>query len=193
MTSLHNKKPEALELLRTRRSVLARNLTNPGPDKDTLRDIFEIALRVPDHRKLEPWRLILITGENRQKLGEKLAAIRAANGETEPALLDMERQRFTRAPIVVALVFSPRDDGKTPEIEQLLSTGAIGQNLQLAVAAHGFGSQWVTDWCAYDDHVKQELGLKPHEHIAGFIHIGTPRQPPRERPRPALKDKLSIY
>jgi len=193
MTASSTSNTAVLELLRTRRSVLARNLTAPAPDSDTLNDILNSALRVPDHRKLEPWRFILIAGDARNKLGDKLAAIRTAKGDTEPALLDRERQRFTRAPLVVALVFSPREDGKTPEFEQILSTGAVGQNLHLATAAHGYASQWVTDWPAYDPAVARELGLQEHEQIAGFFHIGTAKAPPRERARPDLNEKVRHY
>ncbi len=193
MTASAQTNSSALDLLRTRRSVLARNLTGPGPDADTLKDILNTALRVPDHRKLEPWRFIVIEGQGRQKLGEKLAEIQASKGETEPALLARERQRFCQAPLVIALVFSPRNDGKTPEIEQLLSTGAVGQNLLLATAAHGFASQWVTDWPAYDTQVAKALGLHDKERIAGFFHIGTAKAPPRDRPRPDLNEKVSHY
>ncbi len=185
--------PQAVQLLRSRRSVLARNLGEPAPDETVLRDILTMALRVPDHRKLEPWRLIAISGNARQKLGEKLAAWRTSDGETKPALLAVEKQRFMHAPLVLTLVFSPKDDGKTPEMEQLLSTGAVGHGLNLACAAHGFASQWVTDWPAYDTRVAKELGLKAHERIAGFFHIGTPKATPKERSRPDVEHKLSHY
>jgi nitroreductase len=193
MEAKNTERPEALDLLRNRRSILARYLGQPAPDTRTLRDILNIALRVPDHRKLEPWRFIVIQGQARERLGEKLAEIRKAAGETNPALLAMEKQRFSRAPLVVTLVFSPTDDGKTPEFEQLLSAGAVGQNLHLATAAHGYASQWLTDWPAYDPQVAAELGLAAHERIAGFFHIGTATQSPKERPRPDLESKITEY
>ena len=39
---------EAIDLLKTRRSVLVKNLTSPGPNKEELKQILEVGLRVPD-------------------------------------------------------------------------------------------------------------------------------------------------
>ena len=44
---------EAIDLLKSRRSVLVKNLTSPGPDKEDLQQILEVGLRVPDHGKLD--------------------------------------------------------------------------------------------------------------------------------------------
>ena len=63
-----------LEFLKTRRSVLARNMTTPGPSADVLRDILSAATRVPDHGKLAPWRLVVLQDEARVSLGKFAAA-----------------------------------------------------------------------------------------------------------------------
>ena len=93
---------------------------------------------------------------------------------------------------MIAVVFSPVEH-KTPVFEQLLSCGAVCQNLNLASAALGFSSQWVTHWCAYDKQAQDELGLKEFESIAGFIHIGTAICTPKERQRPDVSAKTSFY
>jgi hypothetical protein len=41
--------------------------------------------------------------------------------------------------------------------------------------------------------VLDALGLEPHERMAGFVHIGRPRNPPTERDRPNLADIVSRY
>ena len=61
---------EAIELLRTRRSVVVRNLSGPGPSKDQLNAIIEAGLRVPDHGKIGPWRIQIITEKGQKKLGD---------------------------------------------------------------------------------------------------------------------------
>lgn len=181
-----------LDLLLNRRSVLVKNLTSPGPDSEQLNTILTIGARVPDHRKLEPWRFIVIEGENRHKLGELFCEIKSSQESLDPSQKEAEQQRFASAPLVVAVVFSPVEH-KTPEFEQLLSCGAVCQNINLASAALGFASQWVTHWCAFDKNAQQVLGLESHESIAGFIHIGTAESTPKDRQRPDLAEKVTLF
>ena len=185
-------KSQALQLLKTRRSVLSKNLTAPGPDKQQLQTILEIATRVPDHRKLEPWRFIIIEGENRKKLGEMFCKIKLGDLELTHDQIIAEQNRYTHAPLVIVVVFSPVEH-KTPVFEQLLSCGAVCQNINLASSALGFASQWVTNWCSFDKHAQNELGLQAQESIAGFFHIGTAQCTPNDRQRPDLKQKVSYY
>ena len=181
-----------IQLLKSRRSVLSKNISEPGPNKQQLKTILEIATRVPDHRKLEPWRFIIIQGDNRLKLGEKFCEIKLKECELTPEQIIAEQNRYNHAPLVIIVVFSPVEH-KTPVFEQLLSCGAVCQHINLASTALGFSSQWVTNWCAYDKQVQAELNLKPHESIAGFFHIGTANCMPNDRQRPDIDKKLEYY
>jgi nitroreductase len=178
--------PNALELLLTRRSVKAGMLAEPGPDPGQLRTILTAAARVPDHKKLVPWRFIVFEGEARAAFGEALAAACAAEEKEppSPARLEIERTRLTRAPCVVAVVSRVTPNPAAPEWEQVLSCGAVGMNLCLAANALGFGTCWLTEWYAYSPAVKAALRLAGNERVAGFIYIGTAteRQDDRERP-----------
>lgn len=176
------------ERLLTRRSVTAANLGEPGPDRNTLERILASAVRVPDHGKLTPWRLIVLQDEARSRLGDVLAeAFRRQNPDAKAKLVEFERNRFTRVPVVVAVVSSPTvPHPKIPEWEQILSAGAVCQNLLLAAGAHGFSGQWLSEWYAYDGQVLDALGLTPHEKIAGFVYLGTAQCTPVERDRPDM-------
>ncbi len=57
--------PDALELLKTRKSISAQFLGLPGPDRQQLDEMLTIASRVPDHGKLVPWRFIVFEGDAR--------------------------------------------------------------------------------------------------------------------------------
>ena len=176
-----------LEHLASRRSVSATALAEPGPDRATLLRMLTIAARVPDHKKLAPWRFIVIEGEARARFGETLASICAANEpEASEVRRQIERERFLRAPVVVVVVSSPVSHPAVPEWEQVLSAGAVCLNLLHAASAQGFGAQWITEWYAYDEAMRRALGLKSAERIAGFVYIGTPREKPTERERPDL-------
>ena len=178
----------ALAHLDSRRSVPALQLAEPGPDQHALLRILQSAVRVPDHGKREPWRFLRIAGDARIALGEALAM---RTMEREPnasdAALAKDRQRFTRAPVIVVVIARLGPDEKIPESERFSSASCVCFALLQAAQACGFGAQWLTGWPAYDEPVLRLLGVAEHERIAGFIHIGTPSQhvPERERPDPA--------
>ncbi len=177
-----------LQALDARRSVPSMQLGEPGPDEATLLRMLQSAVRVPDHGKLVPFRFLRIRGDARDALGEFLAR---RSREREPhapeAVIAKDRQRFSHAPLIVAVVARLQPEHKVPEQEQLLTAGCVCFALLQAAQASGFGAQWLTAWMAYDPAVAGVLGLGAHERVVGFIHIGTPRQevPERERPDPA--------
>ena len=55
--------PAAVEFLTTRRSVPAKALAAPLPDRAQVLALLTGAARSPDHGKLEPWRFIVLQGE----------------------------------------------------------------------------------------------------------------------------------
>ena len=185
--------PAVSEFLRTRRSNLARNMTGPGPDEAELREILTTAARVPDHRKLAPWRFVVIQGEARERLGEVLRERSAeVHADKTEKVHQMDGERFLRAPVVVAVVSSPVDCVKgTPEWEQVLSAGAVCLKMCMAAQAKGFAAQWLTEWYAYDAPFLKALGLGEREKVAGFIYMGTTEEASMERPRPEIGDIVS--
>jgi len=186
--------PDALALLKTRRSVKPMELAGPAPTPAELDAILTVAARVPDHGKLVPWRFIVFEGDARLRAGEIIAdAYRADHPDAKPDLIAFERQRMARAPMVIAVVSRAATHVKIPQWEQVLSAGAATMNLVLAAHALGFGASWITEWYAYDPRVCAAFGLTEHEKIAGFVHIGHPAHPPEDRPRPALAEIVTRY
>lgn len=180
------------EHLATRRSIPIPALQEPAPTGEELERILTLAVRVPDHGKLAPWRFILIREENARALGHEMGRVLAAReGALSEARQAFEDNRFTRAPLVVAVVSTAAPHVKIPEWEQVLSAGAVTMNLIHAVHAHGYAANWVTEWVAYDEEAKAVLGIAPAEKVVGFVYIGTPSEPPSERPRPALAAVVS--
>lgn len=184
-----------IETLATRRSVKPDRLAAPAPTDEELERILTIAARVPDHKKLVPWRFIVFAGEARAAAGEIFAAACEAEEREPPSpfRLETERKRFLRAPLVVAVVSRVKPRPGAPEWEQILSTGAAAFSLCLAANALGYGTSWITEWIAYSPMVRERLGLAENERIAGFIHIGTAMEKPEERDRPNLADIVTHW
>ena len=186
--------PEMLMRLWRRRSNLAQDMVAPGPDKDQIRELLTIAARVPDHGKLAPWRFIVFDGPARTEAGEVLARLFKANQPDAPeSLIEFEECRFERAPVVIAVVSTAAEHVNIPQWEQILSAGAVCQNLLLAAGAMGFGAQWLTEWCAYDAEVLKAFGLSEDEKIAGYIYVGTVEKAPMERARPDLAERVGYW
>jgi nitroreductase len=186
--------PDALELLKTRRSVKPMELIGPGPSPAEIDTILTVASRVPDHGKLVPWRFIVFEGDSRLAIGEKIAAaFRAEHPQATPEQIEFERRRLARAPLVIAVVSRAGAHVKIPEWEQVLSAGAAAMSLVFAAHALGYAASWITEWYAYDRRVLDALALAGQERVAGFVHIGRPARPPEERPRPPLDQIVTRY
>ncbi len=178
---------EMLAYLLKRRSVKVEDLSGPGPSAEQLETILTAASRVPDHGKLCPYYFLVFEGVARTKAGEIIAqAYVADNPEAREDKVQCERQRFMRAPLVVAIVMRARMS-KNPLWEQILTAGAAAQNFSLAAHALGFGTQWLTEWYAYDENVRKGLGLDAKDVVAGFMYVGTCENQPEERERPDLE------
>ena len=186
--------PDAIDLLKSRRSVKPIELNGPGPTAAELATLLTVASRVPDHGKLTPWRFIVFEGEARLAAGEKIAEVfRANRPDATPDQIAFEKRRLARAPLVVAVVSRAAAHVKIPEWEQVLSAGAAATSLVFAAHALGFAASWLTEWYAYDRRVLEALGVKPEERIAGFVHIGRPAKPPEDRPRPPLDEIVTRF
>jgi nitroreductase len=179
-----------LDALKLRRSHPSRQLADPGPDAAQLRELVETAMRVPDHGKMEPFRVVGVRREAGRALGERLAQMTAARTPgADASLLDKDRSRFDRAPLCLIVVAKLTDGLKVPAQEQLLTAGCVAYNLLLAAQEMGFGAQWITGWPAYDREAAALFGLADDEHAIAFIHVGTPQGEASDRARPRFEDK----
>ena len=193
MATITPEYPDTFTFLQQRRSVPAKTMEGPGPNAEEVLALIEIAARVPDHGKIAPWRFIQYGEEYCKKLGEMIEArFKEINSDYTDEILEVERGRFTRVPVVIGVISSPKDHPKVPEWEQVLSAGAAAMNLLTGANALGYDAQWLSEWVAFDAVLAPKFGVKPGEKIAGFIHIGTKQMPKTERDRPQINDVFSI-
>ena len=176
----------ALEFLLTRRSRPAKTLQPPVPDHDALMPLLTAAGRTPDHGKLEPWRFIVIEAGAMGRLADVAESCARALGKPDEDIAKA-RSQFDQGHLAVAVIEVQKPSEKIPPAEQTYSAGAVCLGLLNAALASGWGANWLTGWIAEDrPFVEDELGLAPHERIAGFLHLGTETSAPPDRPRPDL-------
>jgi nitroreductase len=173
--------PEVVAFLAKRRSASAMTLAAPGPDDAQLADLLRLAVRVPDHGKLAPWRFVILKGAAKDAFAEKITAL--AGSQENPVKANAALRKLTRPPVAVAVV-SRFITGEIPEWEQRQSASAVCHQMLLAAAALGWGANWITDWYSYDPRATAILGLAEDEKLAGFLYLGTATEQPQERQRP---------
>ncbi len=177
---------QKLSFLTDQKSVPAKQLHEPAPSSSELDAILQSAMSAPDHGSLTPYRFLVISGHEREKLAEVFAEAARKRG-LDSAAVQKQRSKPMRSPLIVTVIATIQKCPGIPEIEQMLCAGAATQHIQLACRALGYGSIWLTGGNCYDLHVYQALGLDINERIIGFIYIGTPELPDEKKIRPAAK------
>ena len=183
--------PDALAFLSQRRSRPAKLFAGPVPDRQALRAILTTALRVPDHGKLEPWRLVVLDRPAMIRLADLAEAV-AVEGGGDATKIAKGRGQFDLGQLAVVVISSPTGEAK-PVVEQVASAAALCMNLLNAAEVAGWGANWLTGWPAHDPaFIARAFGCAAGETVAGIVHIGTPAADGPDRPRPDL-DRLTTW
>ena len=176
----------ALAFLAARRSRPAKLFTHPVPSRDQLAEILAAATRVPDHGKLEPWRLIVVQGAAFARLAN-LAEARAQELGGDAERVAKGRGQFDAGKLAVVVIASPKPAPKIPAVEQLMSAAALCLGIVNAAEAAGWGACWLSGWTAHDPiFAARAFGCEGGETVAGIVHIATPHEDGPDRIRPDL-------
>ena len=184
-----------IDFLLTRNSAPIPELKSPAPSDAEIATILTAASRVPDHGRLAPWRFILYRGAAQRKISGKssLELAEKREGPLPEGRRNQELTRFSRAPLVIGVVSSPKENPKIPQWEMFLSGGMAAMNLMIAANALGYGTNMITNWYSDVEEGRALLGLAPHERMVGFVHIGTYEGTAPERPRPDVATLYADY
>ena len=176
----------AVDFLLNRRSRPAKLFTGPVPDRVELTAILTAALRVPDHGKLEPWRLLVVEKPAFARLADLAEArARADGGDAEK--IGKGRGQYDLGKLAVVVIASPKPSPKVPVAEQVASAAALCFGIVNAAEAAGWGASWLTGWPAHDARfAARAFGCIEGETVAGIVHIATPPADGPDRPRPDL-------
>jgi nitroreductase len=176
----------ALDFLSARRSRPAKLFSYPVPDRTQLTEILTAATRVPDHGKLEPWRLIVLQGAAFARLAD-LAEARALELGGDAEKIAKGRGQYDLGKLAVVVISAPKPAPKVPAIEQQMSAAALCLGIVNAAEAAGWGACWLTGWPAHDaGFAAAAFGCGPGETVAGIVHVGTPPEDGPDRSRPDL-------
>ncbi len=152
-----------------------RELTTPIPSKDEMHEIYQAALRAPDHAWLRPSRFIEVKGEGLDKLS-KIFTEFATNELKDVTPLQMDKYQAApyRAPMIIILATQITDHPKVPKVEQMLSTATAAENILLALHAKNYAGIWRTGKFAFNKKIAEYLDLTSDHEVIGYLYVGTP-------------------
>jgi nitroreductase len=183
----------ALTLIHTRQHVTPKRLGEPGPDRGQIETILGAAGAAPDHRRLNPWRLVIIPSERRNLLGAAFveALIERDAEATEAQKRDAWEKAFRGPFLVLAVARLDAELGATHPQERLISAGCAIQNMLLAAHALGFAAGLSSGRALYSRQIRTLFGLGANEQPLCFLGVGTATKGKSPRPRPDLRDYVS--
>lgn len=186
--------PLVLALIGSRFSVAPKRLAAPGPDAAQLRQLVEAAATAPDHRGLQPWRLVRVQDHQRAALAELFEACARDRVPTPPPEdLARAREKAHRAPtLLLAVLKTLPEDPEVPLPERAVALGAGLMAMMLAAHGMGFGAMLTSGRAVRTARFAQAFALGPGEQALTFISIGTP-QSPRRKPRSTAAAWLSDW
>lgn len=157
---------DTLAAIASRRSVARTD--GPAPERAHVERLLDAAVRAPTHHLTQPWRFVVLAGDALAALGDVLAdSARDAGTNVEAA-----RRLPTLAPLVVVVIGRAGQDHHVPASDDHYAVGAAMQNLLLAAHATGLGAMIRTGVHATSERVRDHLGVKPDEQLAGFVYLG---------------------
>ena len=178
----------------TRRSILAKKMSNKEIPKDHLEKILSAGIRVPDHGALNPWKIKVIIGQKLKEIDEEiiLKEFKREHPNANSLQIEIESKRLQRAGAIIVVISTPVDHPKIPEWEMTLSSGAVCMNLLSCAQSMGYAAQWLTEWYAYNQKMLEFLGGNfEKDRISGFIYLGHKIEEPNERRRPDPENIIS--
>ena len=172
------------DAIRTRRSI--GKVKPDRPPREKIERMLEAATYAPNHHTTEPWRFFVLSGQAREELGklmEQSLRHRMADTTSEKAqaALAKERHKPLRAPVVIAVASVRPENPKIVDIENVEAVAAAIENMLLVAEEEGLVCIWRSGDPARDPRIKAHFGLRPDEHIVGFVYVGYPAIPRPER------------
>ena len=166
---------EAIRGRRTHKAYASEPL-----DRATLDELFELARWAPNHRLTNPWRFRVVGAQTLERLKEASADPVAA------AKLD-------RAPTLVVVSATQKQDDPVDNEEDLLATAAAAYAVLLAAHARGLAGYWRTPGVLRTPEGRAAVGIPDAERVLGLVHLGRPKQekePPDRLPPSAFAEYL---
>ncbi len=156
---------DAFKAIVTRRNI--KEFKKDPIDRARLMSWLQTAAYAPNHRNTEPWEVLMVGPQTREKLHHKT--------------------NFAGAPILLAILSIP---GKTEleHRENIIAASCFAQNFCLAAHADGGGTRWSS--LGASESAREVLGVPLGYEVIGLLAVGYPEQIPEPKSRQDIESKV---
>lgn len=186
--------PNVAALIASRKTILPKRLSAPGPTEEEVHILFEAAACAPDHGQRLPWRFIIVRDESRTKLAEVFKSnLLERDPLANESELSIAYSKAFRAPFLALCVSKTghHDDEINPA-ERLISLGCAIQNILLTATELKYGSSLTSGKSLQSASLRNLFTLTHDENAVCFLNIGTIQSVPGTKTRPIVEKFLSM-
>ncbi len=180
------------EIIRNRRAVPPRFLSKKEVDKVLVQQLLENANWAPNHKKTEPWRFKVYTGEAKQILSDEIFDTLKKQLEEGVSLnwnkIEKFKTHIEHVPVVIAVVMQRDKSERLPEWEEIAAVSMAVQNMWLTATAMDLGAFFSTP--EFLPRLNDVLNITHGQRTLGFFFVG---HMPMEYPSPgrgAIDEKV---
>lgn len=162
------------EIIKNRRATPPRFLAKKEVPKETIQQLLENANWAPNHKKTEPWRFKVYTGEAKQKLANKIYSFLIKKIKAGESINLQKVEKFKanleRVPVAIAIILQRDFAKRIPEWEELAAVSMAVQNMWLTATDMELGAFWTTP--QFMPLLHETLDLKQEQKALGFFYVG---------------------
>lgn len=162
------------EIIQNRRATPPRMLLKKPLEKEVIEQLLENANWAPNHKKTEPWRFQIYTGEAKtelaQKCGELLREKQAAGYEVANEKIIKFENTLQNVPVAIAIVLQLDPAKRLPEWEEVAAVSMAVQNMWLTATEMGLGAFWATP--GFMELFTDLLEIEEGQRALGFFYVG---------------------
>jgi nitroreductase len=187
-----DKSNEVIRAIRTRRNAAKLSAEQPV-SREMIEAVLEAATWAPNHHLTEPWRFVVITGDERKRLGDAMGnAILSTPANPPPSqeIVERERMRPLTVSVVIAVICSPSQEKAAIAQEELVACGGALQNMLLAAHSLGLGTKLKTGAYSYSEPIRSFLKMRDAESLTAFVYLGFPEGEAKPGKRNGLEGKV---
>ncbi|HKK88072.1 MAG TPA: nitroreductase [Saprospiraceae bacterium] len=180
------------DAIRNRRAVFPKMFNERVISQDVIDDLLELANWAPSHKRTEPWRFVVITGDSKEEVGQLAAdAYKSYVEKFDEFKYKKTKRNFLRSSHVLAIVLHRDLKERVPEWEELAAVSMAVQNLWLGCLRNGVGGYWSTP--KWRESLSDALQLKENEKCLGFFYLGHYDAPDPPAVRQNWKEKVRYF
>ena len=187
---------ETLTTIHARHSI--RQFAPEALPEDLVMTLLDAANQAPSAHNRQSWKFVILEGDARTELAERVAAVSKTFEKPASSLLRMAARSIASAPVTIAVVNTGDLIGHGTELFQvekdqafdffrtmeIQSSAAAVENLLLAATSLGLGAVWLGILYLIKDQILDFL-QEPRGEFMAVIPVGRPLRPtqgPNKKP-----------